>query len=336
MRLLACILVLLTTTSTAQAYDRAKLLDAFFSVVMVRGYNPDGSLAYGSGVVVAPNTVATNCHIFRKTDRPWISRGEDTYTIVSVQADRYHDMCLLKTDNLPFTPAKIGSAASLKRGQELVAIGHSSGVPQPLTSVGDLKSTYPFEGGNIIRTNARFAMGASGSGLFDAEGNLIGINTFKSPGRQAYFYALPIEWLHNVQQRPVETKFPIDAKTFWEEDDDKKPYFMQMTLPELNADWPKLKSVANNWLLAEPNSADAWYELGFAEENLKQLSNAETAYRKAIAIDKQHTDALYNLGLLVAKKGDAQQAQQIKLTLTELDPEMAKLYEDALQQKLQN
>lgn len=319
------------TISDASAYDRAKLLDAFFSVVMIRGYNPDGSLAYGSGVVVAPNSVVTNCHIFRKTDRPWVSRGEDTYTIVSVQADRYHDMCLLKTENLPFAPAKIGSVTQLRRGQELVAIGHSSGVPQPLTSVGDLKSIYPYEGANIIRTNARFAMGASGSGLFDAEGNLIGVNTFKSPGRNAYFYALPIEWVKQVSQLPIETKFPIDAKAFWEEEDDKKPFFMQMTLPELNADWSRLKSIANRWVESQPTCADAWFELGLAEENLSDTTNAKNAYLKAIALDAQHTDAMYNLGLIAAKQGDMQQVQSIRITLTSLDPELAKMYDQALQ-----
>ena len=51
----------------AYALDRAKLMDAFLSVVMIRGYNATGGLAYGSGVVVADNKVITNCHALRAT-----------------------------------------------------------------------------------------------------------------------------------------------------------------------------------------------------------------------------------------------------------------------------
>ena len=46
-------------TPIAQALDKEKLLGSFFSIVMIRGYNPDGSLAYGSGVIVAQNKVLT-------------------------------------------------------------------------------------------------------------------------------------------------------------------------------------------------------------------------------------------------------------------------------------
>ena len=47
-------LLFLTLIPSAQAFDREKLLGSFYSIVMIRGHNPDGSLAYGSGVVVEP------------------------------------------------------------------------------------------------------------------------------------------------------------------------------------------------------------------------------------------------------------------------------------------
>ena len=185
-------LLLLGLMPSAHAFDKEKLLGSFFTIVMIRGHNADGSLAYGSGVIVEPTKVLTNCHIFRQTKEPWISRGEDTFAINSVQADRYHDLCLVTAETLPFPPAQIGSAASMKKGEEILAIGHSSASPVPITSIGAIKSIYPFDNGNVIRSTARFAMGASGSGLFDGEGHLIGINTFKTPGKNAYFYALHV------------------------------------------------------------------------------------------------------------------------------------------------
>ncbi len=166
-------------------------------------------------------------------------------------------------------------------------------------------------------------MGASGSGLFDGQGRLIGINTFKSPGRNAYFYALPIEWLANVEKMPVETKFPIDGKTFWEEEDDKKPFFMQMATPELNEDWSKLAEVAKKWTKAEPKNAEAWYELGNAQDHLNQKSEAEKSYRMAVKLNSGHTEALYALGLMASAKGDQKQVQEINLAILEIDPTLS-------------
>ena len=319
----------LTLIPNAQAFDREKLLGSFFSIVMIRGYNPDGSLAYGSGVVVEPKKVLTNCHIFRQTKEPWISRGEDTFTIDSVQADRYHDLCLITSEALPFPPAQIGSATSMKKGEEILAIGHSSASPAPITSIGAIKSIYPFENGNVIRSTARFAMGASGSGLFDSEGHLIGINTFKTPGKNAYFYALPIEWLASVKAKPVDT-FPIDGKTFWEEDDDHKPLFMQVAEPEIQQDWGKLSTIAEKWIKAEPNNSEAWFELGFAQEHLNQKSEAEKSYRHAIMLNGQNIDALFRVGLIASERGNKTEVEAIKVAISQINQETAEAFSQAV------
>jgi len=322
-------LLFLTLIPSAQAFDREKLLGSFYSIVMIRGHNPDGSLAYGSGVVVEPKKVLTNCHIFRQTKEPWISRGEDTFTIDSVQADRYHDLCLITSEALPFPPAQIGSATSMKKGEEILAIGHSSASPAPITSIGAIKSIYPFENGNVIRSTARFAMGASGSGLFDSEGHLIGINTFKTPGKNAYFYALPIEWLASVKAKPVDT-FPIDGKTFWEEDDDHKPLFMQVAEPEIQQDWGKLSTIAEKWIKAEPNNSEAWFELGFAQEHLNQKTEAEKSYRHAIMLNGQNIDALFRVGLIASERGNKTEVEAIKVAISQINQETAEAFSQAV------
>jgi len=48
-------------------------MDAWVANVMIRGYADDGSLAYGSGVIIGDNEVVTNCHVLRKTKKPWVS-----------------------------------------------------------------------------------------------------------------------------------------------------------------------------------------------------------------------------------------------------------------------
>lgn len=307
----------------ALALDQQKILQSLQSVVMIRGYTDKGGVAYGSGVVVSENKVITNCHVFRSTKQPWISRGEDSYTINSVQADRWHDLCLVSASNLPFKPVAIGKGNDIKRGQEVLAIGHSNGVPNPLTSAGVVKTTYEFDGGRVIRSSAKFLMGASGSGIFDLQGNLLGINTFKTPGRPAYFYSLPIEWLANLEKLPVETKFPITGKAFWEEEDNNKPFFMQIAIPELNSDWPKLEQVAEKWLAIDPKNTDAWYELGFAYENLSKNDEAKKAYQQSVAMDANNTDSLIRLGILAQSAGDKEGVRNINLALMGINKELA-------------
>lgn len=321
-RILAMFIAILLSPA-ANAFDQQSLMRVFFSIVLVRGYNNDGSLAYGSGVVVGDNKVVTNCHVLRKTNQAWVSQGEEAYAIVSVQVDAMHDLCLLKTDHLPVQPVPLGTTADLGKGEEVIAIGHSNGVPAPLTSRGQVKSLYPYQGGNVVRTNARFSLGASGSALFDGQGRLIGINTFKTPGRTAYFYAVPVEWLSDVEKKPAQSKLPVSGQAFWELPDDDKPFFMQVALPQLNDDWSRLQEISRRWIEAEPQNAEAWYELGSAQEGLKQPQEAEKSYRHAAALNPDHSEALYRLGVFASQRGDRDEMQTVSAKLAKIDMEMA-------------
>jgi serine protease Do len=321
----------LAPTQSVFAVDNQKMLDAYFSVVLVRGYNTNGGLAYGSGVVVGDKKVITNCHVLRSTKQPWISRGEDTYSINSVKVDAWHDLCLVTTDALPFKPAPIGKSTELKRGQEIVAFGHSNGVPSPLTSSGAIKALYDADQGKVIRSTARFAMGASGSGLFDMEGRLVGINTFKTGGhRSSIYFALPIEWLEQLEKQPEITTFPISGKALWEEEEDKKPYYMQVAVPETRGDWPKLAMVAEKWTQAEPKSTEAWYALGLGHENNAKLGDAEKAYKQALALDSGNFDALIHLGSIAKTRGDTAEMHRIQLALNDMNKDAAAEYSEML------
>jgi len=241
-----------------------------------------------------------------------------------VQADRWHDVCLVNTDSMPFKPVPIGDGNALKKGSQIIAIGHSSGAPTPATSVGVVKSLYKLDEGKIIRSTARFALGASGSGLFDEEGRLVGINTFKTTGPVAYYYAVPVEWLAVLEKLPVETHFPIVGTAFWEEDEDTKPFFLQVAVPELREDWPKLAQVAEHWVKAQPENSEAWYEFGSAQEHMGKQAEAEQAYRKSIALDAANTDALFRIGIIASKKGDSAEVHAVNLGLTDLDKDIAR------------
>ena len=190
MKKIFLLLLLLTNTSIVVAIDKESMLKAFGSIVMVRGYTESGSLAYGSGVIVGKGEVITNCHVLRRTKQPWISQGEDSFSVVDVRVDAWHDLCLFSIHNLDRNPIPIGSSKDLEKGQAIAAIGHSSGSPVPLTSGGYVVSTYEYDNAEIILSSAKFRLGASGSGLFDMNGKFVKSLLSRSLSSGAY----NIEW----------------------------------------------------------------------------------------------------------------------------------------------
>lgn len=320
-------LTLLLLSQQTLAFDQTLFMKTFFSVVLVRGYDDNGGLAYGSGVVVGENQVATDCHVLRKTAKAWVSQGDDAYQVESVKADAFHDLCLLNVETMPLKPVAMGDTASLNIGDEVMFISHS---PAPQTIVGQVKSLYPYDTANVIRTNARFKLGASGSPLFDARGNLIGINTFKTPGSNAYFYALPVEWIKRLQNQIEKSELPIKGQAFWELPDDEKPFFMQMALPHLNSDFQKLLEVSQRWIKAEPSNAEAWYELGTAQEGLGKPDEAQKSYNAALALYPRHAEALYRIGIFAAQHGDQAEVQKIGTALANIDNELSDNFNKAV------
>lgn len=323
MKKISILLLLLSISHTSYSYDKAKLMDAWVSVVMIRGYTDNGSLAYGSGVIVGENEIITNCHVLRNTKKPWVSQGEYSFSITSVKADPWKDLCLLSVFNLNRKPVPIGNSSKLIKGQELAGIGHSNGAPVPLTTGGYVISTYDMkEGGRIILSSAKFRLGASGSGLFDMNGNLVGINTFKTTGYGSY-YSVPAEWIHDVRNQPSVETFPIQGKALWEEDEDKKPFFLKIAIPKVKENWQQLVSITSNWIEQEPNNTEAWYEHGYANEMLKDYPKALSAYQTSISKDKNNSDALFRSGVIENLQGHSELVTLIHNKLEKLNPARA-------------
>lgn len=312
----------LSFPGNVMAFDQQTLLKVFFSIVQVHTNNGDGKEGFGSGIVVSNNQVVTNCHVLRKGKTVWVSQGEDAFAAESVQADDWHDLCLLTTSHLPFSPAEIGSVTSLQNSDQAFSIGHSSGVYAPTTSRGQIKALYPYEDSLVIRTSARFAMGASGSGLFNDQGQLVGINAFKTFGHRAYFYAMPADWIAALETLPMEPIGPRNKTAFWE-DGSRQPYFLQAALPELQEKWHDLLAISKQWVAAEPANAEAWYELGLAQQGIGERENAHHSFRKATRINPHHGDALFRLGVFAAERGNREEMRSISVALTQIDSDLA-------------
>ena len=79
----------------------------------------------------------------------------------------------------------------------------------------------------LFRTSASFTLGSSGGGLFDLDFNLIGITTFKSPGRRfGNFYCIPVEWVERLLQEEPQIDLVSKDRPFWSLPDEEKPFFI--------------------------------------------------------------------------------------------------------------
>jgi hypothetical protein len=295
------------------------------SLVQVAVELPDGITGNGSGVVVSKEYVATNCHVLANAKGANIIKYRDAYQPIGLKADWKHDLCLLKFDNLPFKVVPMRDSSTLEYEEEIFSLGYPIGnnVPQP--SYGSIKGSYTLDDSVVIRTNAAFAMGSSGGALFDQQFNLIGITSFKSPGSHGFFYNLPVEWIKALFDSPDILSLNTKEIPFWALPLEKRPYFMQVVIPYQNKEWVSLKKIAKAWSLQEPNSSDAWYFLGLAEEGVNEVVLAKEDLRKAQILNTRHLDAMLALSDIAYSQKDLASLETLKIKIAHLDQEQGEI-----------
>lgn len=312
--------VLVGLANSVQAQpDIVKLLQLHDSIVQISVELENGTTGTGTGVVVSPEYVITNCHVIANGRGANVAKYGDGYKPLSIKADWKHDLCALKFDGLPFKPVPMRDSESLENEEEIFSIGYPNGnnVPQP--SYGTVKAKYPFEGSTIVRSDAAFGLGSSGGALFDQQFNLIGITTFKSPGPNGYFYSLPVEWIKRLLQSPELDSLATNEIPFWALPLEKQPYFMKVVIPYQNREWQSLNNISTEWSSKEPKTEDAWYFLALSEIGLNKLEQAKFDLERVVSQNPRHLDALKNLFKLANQEKDFTALEKIRAQIKKID-----------------
>jgi tetratricopeptide (TPR) repeat protein len=173
-------------------------------------------------------------------------------------------------------------------------------------------------------------MGASGSPVFDSEGKLIAISTFKSPGHDAYFYNVPVKWVKALLDAPETESLKTDIPPFWDAPEPQRPFFMRVVLPYQNQKWTDLKIVAQEWITKEPNNPEALFYEGVAEENLGDLAKANQYFEKVLSLHPQHVTTLIELGLMASRSGKTDEVEKTHIALKAIDDESDEEFTQAL------
>ena len=326
--ILAAASLLLATPAQADQTPKPEFILALsHSVAKVRVQDQNGQTGIGSGVVVAVNHVATNCHVVANAKGISLSKLGNSYAPIAMKADWRHDLCILKFDDLPLTPFPHGDSTALQYEQHVVALGFSGNAPRPTESFGTVKALIPFDDSVLIRTTSGFSMGASGGALLDYQGRLVGFTTFKSPGRDAYYYSLPMKWVEALLKQPdILLTTPMESP-FWDVPEKQRPFFMQAVQPLKTGAWSTLELIAKTWVSVEKDNAEAWMHLGLAQQGLQEFDAAKKSYAKVLQLAPKHSSAIYQLGVMAKTQGDEQQVKLVSAQLTLIDPDIAEDYE---------
>lgn len=156
----------------------------------------------GSGVIITEDGyIITNHHVIdgANTVKVTLRDGETTYDAQIIGSDKEQDIALLKVDATNLKYATFGDSSKLNVGDYVVAIGN------PLGSLGGtvtdgiisaLAREVTIEGNNmtLLQTNAQISPGNSGGGLFNANGELVGIVNAKDSATEVegIGFAIPI------------------------------------------------------------------------------------------------------------------------------------------------
>lgn len=188
----------LPAKSPEELYSTLSGSIALISVADSKG-NPAKS---GSGVVIDSSTVITNCHVTKGGAQIQVKVAGAIHEATVQTADEVFDLCRLRVLGLSASPVSVGSVSSLRTGQKVYAIGAPRGLELTISD-GIVSSLRETPTGTYIQTTAPVSPGSSGGGLFNANGQLVGIVTFQHAFGQNLNFAVPADWIDQMRDRAV-------------------------------------------------------------------------------------------------------------------------------------
>ncbi|MGW5666528.1 S1C family serine protease [Micromonospora sp. NPDC003776] len=179
------------------------------SIVTVTAAGTSGT-SLGSGIVLDKDgLILTNAHVIESGGRLSVQLADGrTAAATLVGRDTSADIAVLRADGLSgLTPATLGSDATVRVGDTVLAFGSPLGLAGTVTSgiVSALDRSVDNMSG-LIQTDAAINHGNSGGALVDTAGRVVGINvaiatTGQDEGSIGLGFAIPIDTVRTVVDR---------------------------------------------------------------------------------------------------------------------------------------
>lgn len=287
--------------AASAALERAELIGIAASVLRIEAPRASGGYSIGSGVAVGEDRVITNCHVTRDAKAIHVLRGGVRWPVSAQVANADHDLCLLTVPGLVAPVARLGQASGLAIGQVLSALGYTGGLGIQ-SSDGEVIELHRHDGAHVIQCSNWFSSGASGGGLFDERGHLVGILTFRLRGGEAHYYAAPVEWVQQLMDRARDAATMADPQTpaYWQQPHSAQPRFLRAALFKRESRWTDLAALAREWLQSVADDAEPWQLLGLALAQLDRPDDARAALECAVHLSPTNATLRSSLGALPA------------------------------------
>ena len=173
----------------------------------------------GSGVIISSDGYILTCaHVVSGASQITVTIGDTDYTATVVGEDDTSDVAVLKIDATGLTPATVGDSDSLSVGDSVLAVGNplgelggtvTSGIVSALNRSVTIQGTSSTNTMSLIQMDASVSPGNSGGGLFNMNGELVGIVNAKSSSSDAegLGFAIPINDAIKVAQELLENGY---------------------------------------------------------------------------------------------------------------------------------
>ena len=150
----------------------------------------------GSGFYVRHDTLITNVHVVQNDGYVTLRRMDGSAVTARVETKAPAlDIAILKVSTPSSSQAVIpmGSARSLKPGQEILVIGSALGTLQNSVSRGIVSGLRTAGGATLVQTDAATNPGNSGGPMLDRNGEVIGITTMGYKNAEGLNFGVAIE-----------------------------------------------------------------------------------------------------------------------------------------------
>jgi hypothetical protein len=144
--------------------------------------------------------VVSNAHVVRGATKVVVSQSTKRYDAVVEYYDTDLDLAILSIFlGTGLSAASIRGAEDIDVGTAVFAIGSPLGLENSITE-GLVSGRRLREGVPIIQTSAAISPGSSGGGLFDSDGQLVAITTFKLKGGENLNFAVDANYVYMLKQ----------------------------------------------------------------------------------------------------------------------------------------
>lgn len=157
------------------------------------------SAPLGIAVAIEPNAMITTCHGIQAGGKLVVVVGTESFAADLANTDETLDLCRLSVAGMNATPFPIAPNEP-RAGDRIIAVGmNASG--QLAATEGTIRKLLATPSGKVLEISVPIAATASGGGVFDPYGRLVGIATTPHAYGANLHVALPASWIAQIRSR---------------------------------------------------------------------------------------------------------------------------------------